>query len=76
MRAAAAAVEEQKRAPEAAPAKADTPDLLSDQGLDNKLKGRLTEYFSVKDNAVALEDIQVILCDDIHYRWEALLFIH
>lgn len=59
LRAAAAAVEEQKRAPEAAPAKVDTPDSLSDKDLDDKLKGRLTEYFSVKDDAAAVEDIQV-----------------
>ena len=62
MRAAAAAVEEQKRAPEAAPAKADTPDKLSEEELDNKLKGRLTEYFQFADKpaaADAIADIQV-----------------
>ena len=59
LRAAASAIEEQKHAPDAAPAKVDTPDRLSEEDLDNKLKGRLTEYFSIKDKAAAVEEIQV-----------------
>lgn len=52
-------MEEQKQAPEAAPEKVQPADLLSDEELDNKLKGRLTEYFSIKDKANAAEEIQV-----------------